>query len=67
MSESIIGVRNIFLNKRRRKLEFELYVKMYYKKDFDELKAKEDNKNNTANEIYDLICEYKSLKINKTV
>ncbi len=62
MSESIIGVRNIFLNKRRRKLEFELYVKMYYKKDFDELKAKEDNKNNTANEIYDLICEYKSFE-----
>ena len=67
MSESIIGVRNIFMNIRRRKLEFELFVRKYYRKDFDELKAKTENKNKTNDEIYDMIPDYKKSMVSYNI
>lgn len=65
--ESIIGVRNIYINARRRKLEFELSIRKYFRKDFDELKAKDENKNKSNDEIYNMISEYRKSEITYNV
>ena len=55
--ESIIGVRKIYTIARRRKLEFDLSIRKYLRSAFDVLKSKNENKNKTNDEIYDMLTE----------
>ena len=55
--ESIVGVRNIHVIARRRKVEFDLSIRKYLSSAFDEIKAKEENMNKSNDEIYDMIEE----------
>ena len=65
--ESIIGVRNIYVNARRRKLDFELSVRKYYRKDFDELASKDENKDKSIDEIYDLMPAYRKSELSYNI
>ena len=51
--ESIIGVRNIYINARRRKLDFTLYIRKYYRDDFN--KIKNENPKLSNDEVYNKI------------
>ena len=62
--ETIIGVRNICVVPRRRKIEFDLSVRKYLRKAFEDLKNKKEikdkidyypNINKTNDELYDLL------------
>ena len=48
--ESIIGVRNIWTNSRRRKISYTIGIRKYYKKDYDDLKL--NNPNQTYDDLY---------------
>ncbi len=48
--ESIIGVRNIWTNCRRRKITYTIGIRKYYKKDYDDLKL--NNPNQTYDDLY---------------
>ncbi len=63
--ESIIGVRNIYINARRRKLEFKLYVRKYYRHDFDNLQKLNPDMN--IDEIYKLIEEYRKSEVSYNI
>ena len=65
--ESIIGVRNIYVNTRRRKLDFELSVRKYYRKDFDELANKAENKDKSIDDIYNLIPDYRKSEVSYNI
>lgn len=55
--ESIIGVRNIKMVARKRKIEFDLSIRKYLRDSFNILKEKEENKDKTDDEIYDMLGE----------
>ena len=57
--ESIIGVRNLYLNARRRKLEFVLSVRKYFRDDFD----KYNNEFKSIDEVVNDIPEYKKSQV----
>lgn len=63
--ESVIGVRNIYLCARRRKLEFELFVRKYYREDYDKIKAQHPDY--TDDEIYDQIDNWKKSLVSYNV
>ncbi|KAK8895884.1 hypothetical protein M9Y10_013770 [Tritrichomonas musculus] len=48
--ESIIGVRNIWTNCRRRKIAYTIGIRKYYKKDYDDLKL--NNPNQSYDDLY---------------
>ena len=52
--ESIVGVRNIFMNPRRRKLKFNIGIRKYHRKRYDEI--------HKAHEDYDLDSVFKQIK-----
>ena len=58
--ENIIGIRNITINPRRRKIEFDLSVRKYlrkafYDKKYEKINDKQPNLHKTTDEIYELL------------
>ena len=65
--ESIVGVRNIWMIAHRRKLEFDFSIRKYLRKDFDELKAKEEYKDFTNDQIYDELPEKSKIEVSSHI
>ena len=63
--ETIIGVRNINMLARRRKLEFDLRVRKYLRCTFDDLKNKNPDKTN--DEIYDMLTEKQKAEVSSKI
>ena len=61
--ESIVGVRSVWMIAKRRKLEFDFSIRKYLRKDFDELKAKAENKDLSNDQIYDKLPEKSKIEL----